>query len=85
MKALCLMAVAHASQVTPVQKVVTLMENMVEKGKSEIEAEKTQFAEYVTFCVKTPPRRRSLPSKKLTNESRPSPHLLIRRPLVWTS
>ncbi|CAE7808017.1 CPK2 [Symbiodinium sp. CCMP2456] len=45
--------VVHGSQVTPVQKVVTLMEEMVEKGKSEIENEKTQFAEYVKFCEDT--------------------------------
>lgn len=45
--------VAHGSQVTPVQKVVTLMEEMVEKGKSETENEKTQFAEYVKFCEDT--------------------------------
>ncbi|CAE7635341.1 CPK2 [Symbiodinium sp. CCMP2592] len=45
--------VVHGSQVTPVQKVVTLMEEMVQKGKSEIESEKTQFAEYVKFCEDT--------------------------------
>jgi len=45
--------VVHGSQVTPVQKVVTLMEEMVEKGQSEIESEKTQFAEYVKFCEET--------------------------------
>mmetsp|Transcript_55237 Transcript_55237/g.103564 ORF Transcript_55237/g.103564 Transcript_55237/m.103564 type:complete len:681 (+) Transcript_55237:40-2082(+) len=54
MKALfLLLTVAQASLVTPVQKVVTLMEKMMDKGKTEIEAEKTQFAEYVKFCETT--------------------------------
>eukprot|EP00439_Symbiodinium_sp_Y106_P006761 s9480_g1.t1 len=51
--------VVHGSQVTPVQKVVTLMEEMVEKGQSEIESEKTQFAEYVKFCEETTSQKKT--------------------------
>jgi len=42
-----------ASQVTPVQKVIELMENMVEKGKKEKGDEQIQFASFKTFCDNT--------------------------------
>jgi prefoldin subunit 5 len=41
------------AQVTPVQKVIQLMEGMVEKGKAEKQAEEVQFAEYKSFCDNT--------------------------------
>jgi chromosome segregation ATPase len=42
-----------ATQVTPVQKVIELMENMVEKGKKEKGDEQIQFASFKTFCDNT--------------------------------
>merc|ERR1719197_1936358 len=39
--------------VTPVQKVIQLMEGMVAKGKKEKQAEQVQFAAYKTFCDTT--------------------------------
>jgi len=52
---LCSVALAHASslEVTPVQKVVALMEGMLEKGKKEKHDEQTQFAAYKQFCDDT--------------------------------
>merc|ERR1719399_79505 len=40
-------------QVTPVQKVITLMEGMLEKGKKEKHDEQVQFAAYKQFCDDT--------------------------------
>jgi len=37
-------------QVTPVQKVIQLLEDMVAKGTSEKQAEEAQFAAYTQFC-----------------------------------
>merc|ERR1719324_1454503 len=48
-----LLSVATATQVTPVQKVITLLNNMVEKGKAEIQAEQVQFAAFKGFCDNT--------------------------------
>ena len=47
--------VASASQaeVTPVQKVIQLMEGMLEKGKKEKHGEQVQFAAYKQFCDDT--------------------------------
>jgi hypothetical protein len=42
-----------ASAVTPVQKVVALMEGMLEKGKKEKHDEQVQFASYKQFCDDT--------------------------------
>merc|ERR1719478_1015602 len=42
-----------ASQVTPVQKVIQLMEGMLEKGKDEKHKEQVQFAAYKQFCEDT--------------------------------
>jgi len=41
------------SEVTPVQKVVQLMEGMLEKGKKEKHGEQVQFASYKQFCDDT--------------------------------
>merc|ERR1719355_391513 len=42
-----------ASEVTPVQKVIALMEGMLEKGKKEKHDEQVQFAAYKQFCDDT--------------------------------
>merc|ERR1719214_195651 len=39
--------------VTPVQKVIQLMNGMVEKGKKEKQDELVQFASFKTFCDNT--------------------------------
>jgi hypothetical protein len=44
---------AAASKVTPVQKVLELMQGMLAKGKEEKHAEQVQFAEYKTWCDET--------------------------------
>jgi len=44
---------AGASAVTPVQKVIQLMEGMMTKGKEEKHAEQVQFAAYKQFCDDT--------------------------------
>jgi len=44
---------ASDNKVTPVQKVIELMENMVEKGKKEMGDEQIQFATFKTFCDNT--------------------------------
>merc|ERR1719298_156190 len=41
------------SEVTPVQKVIQLMEGMLEKGKKEKHEEQVQFAAYKQFCDDT--------------------------------
>ena len=46
-------AVADRAAVTPVQKVIQLMEGMVAKGKKEKQQEQVQFAAYKTFCDTT--------------------------------
>merc|ERR1719198_166598 len=43
----------QASEVTPVQKVIALMEGMLEKGKKEKHEEQVQFAAYKQFCDDT--------------------------------
>jgi hypothetical protein len=42
-----------ASQVTPVQKVIQMLQGMTEKGKTEKHAEQVQFAAYKQFCDDT--------------------------------
>merc|ERR1719298_126033 len=42
-----------ATEVTPVQKVIQLMEGMLEKGKKEKHNEQVQFAAYKQFCDDT--------------------------------
>jgi len=44
---------AFAAEVTPVQKVIQLMNGMLEKGKKEKHAEQVQFAAYKQFCDDT--------------------------------
>merc|ERR1711904_565663 len=44
---------AQASAVTPVQKVIQLLNGMVEKGKKEKHEEQVQFAAYKQFCDDT--------------------------------
>merc|ERR1719478_244810 len=44
---------AYTVEVTPVQKVIQLMQGMLEKGKKEKHAEQVQFASYKQFCDDT--------------------------------
>merc|ERR1719343_1414467 len=44
---------ALAVEVTPVQKVIQLMQGMLEKGKKEKHEEQVQFAAYKQFCDDT--------------------------------
>merc|ERR1719353_1606488 len=48
-----LAAMVNASAVTPVQKVIQLLEGMIAKGKKEKHEEQVQFAAYKTFCDTT--------------------------------
>jgi len=48
-----LIGTSNASEVTPVQKVIQLMEGMLEKGKKEKHDEQVQFAAYKQFCDDT--------------------------------
>merc|ERR1719311_1404522 len=50
---LCLLALANANEVTPVQKVIQLLNGMLEKGKKEKHDEQVQFAAYKQFCDDT--------------------------------
>merc|ERR1719238_2463825 len=50
---LSLTAGRDQAQVTPVQKVIQLLNGMVEKGKKEKHDEQVQFAEYKQFCDDT--------------------------------
>merc|ERR1740127_165691 len=49
----CDFALAEKAQVTPVQKVLQLMNEMLAKGKDEKHAEEVQFAAYKQFCEDT--------------------------------
>merc|ERR1719293_574126 len=51
--ALFSVAAAENAKVTPVQKVIQLMEGMLEKGKKEKHDEQVQFAAYKQFCDDT--------------------------------
>jgi chromosome segregation ATPase len=44
---------ATAAKVTPVQKVLELMQGMLARGKEDKHAEQVQFAEYTTWCDET--------------------------------
>jgi cell division septum initiation protein DivIVA len=48
-----LVALAASSEVTPVQKVIQLMQGMLEQGKAEKHEEQVQFAAYKQFCDDT--------------------------------
>merc|ERR1719267_501104 len=50
---LSLAAGTSAASVTPVQKVIELLNGMVEKGKKEKHDEQVQFAAYKQFCDDT--------------------------------
>jgi len=50
---LAVLAEANAATVTPVQKVVQLLNGMVEKGKKDKHEEQVQFASYKQFCDDT--------------------------------
>eukprot|EP00933_Yihiella_yeosuensis_P073358 TRINITY_DN81_c0_g1_i9.p1 TRINITY_DN81_c0_g1~~TRINITY_DN81_c0_g1_i9.p1 ORF type:complete len:675 (+),score=270.47 TRINITY_DN81_c0_g1_i9:92-2116(+) len=50
---LALATTASASDVTPVQKVIQLMNDMIKKGKAEKEGEATQYATFNKFCEQT--------------------------------
>eukprot|EP00930_Biecheleria_cincta_P032586 TRINITY_DN225_c0_g1_i1.p1 TRINITY_DN225_c0_g1~~TRINITY_DN225_c0_g1_i1.p1 ORF type:complete len:673 (+),score=225.36 TRINITY_DN225_c0_g1_i1:55-2073(+) len=63
MKCLCTflslgVAAAVASDVSPVQKVISLMNGMVDKGKAEMVAEQEQFQAFVAFCENTTVEKR---------------------------
>merc|ERR1719482_368020 len=51
--AACVPAAADRAEVTPVQKVIQLINGMVEKGKQEKHDEQVQFAAYKQFCDDT--------------------------------
>merc|ERR1719238_503338 len=51
--AACLAAPGQGAQVTPVQKVIQLLQGMLAKGKEEKHAEQVQFAAYKQFCDDT--------------------------------
>jgi len=46
-----LLAAASAEKVTPVQKVIQLMQDMIEKGQAEINAEQVQFSKFSSWCT----------------------------------
>jgi hypothetical protein len=50
---LLLLATASASTVTPIQKVITMMEDMVAKGEKEKKEEVVAFAAFASFCKNT--------------------------------
>lgn len=63
---LCLATCAAAdrrAEVTPVQKVISLMEGMLEKGKADKHAESVQFATYKQFCEDTAGEKKSAIAK----------------------
>jgi len=47
---LVLLSGASQEAVTPVQKVIELLDDMVEKGNQEKQDEQVQFAKFKTFC-----------------------------------
>lgn len=53
MLAVAMACFAGATEVTPVQKVIELMEGMLAKGKQEKHDEQVQFAAYKQFCDDT--------------------------------
>merc|ERR1719453_3047461 len=48
-----MLGAANAVTVTPVQKVIQLLNGMVEKGKKDKHEEQVQFASYKQFCDDT--------------------------------
>jgi len=53
MRVLGLFALVASTEVTPVQKVIQLLQGMAEKGKKEKHEEQVQFAAYKQFCDDT--------------------------------
>jgi cell division septum initiation protein DivIVA len=53
MRVITLLVLASAVEVTPVQKVIQLLQGMAEKGKKEKHEEQVQFAAYKQFCDDT--------------------------------
>jgi len=45
------LAAASAEKVTPVQKVIQLMQDMIEKGQAEINAEQLQMSKFSSWCT----------------------------------
>jgi hypothetical protein len=62
--AVSVLAIAHAAEITPVQKVIEMMGGMLEKGKKEKHEEQVQFASYKQFCDDT-----SVEKKRLVKEA----------------
>jgi len=58
-----LLAAASASTVTPIQKVITMMEDMVAKGEKEKKEEQVAFAAFASFCKNTIAEKESSISK----------------------
>jgi len=50
----------NASDVTPVQKVIQLMQELIEKAKVEKHEEEVQWAKYKEFCVSTEANKKKL-------------------------
>jgi len=53
LSALLVVTGANEAAVTPTQKVIQLLENMVEKGNSDKQDEQVQFAKFKSFCDNT--------------------------------
>lgn len=50
----------YASEVSPVQKVIQLMQNMASQGEKEMQDEKVQFATYSQWCTMTQDKKTQL-------------------------
>merc|ERR1719287_467462 len=62
-------AASSQAEVTPVQKVIQLMNGMLEKGKKEKHEEQVQFAAYKQFCDDTSvEKKRAIAEAKETIE-----------------
>jgi prefoldin subunit 5 len=58
-----LLATASASTVTPIQRVITMMEDMVAKGEKDKKEEQVAFAAFASFCKNTIAEKESSISK----------------------
>merc|ERR1719199_119624 len=45
------LAVVDAAKVTPTEKVIQLLQNMINKGTAEMDAEQVQFSTYSSWCT----------------------------------
>merc|ERR1719261_2232591 len=60
---------AIGSKVTPVQKVVQLLQGMVEEGKKERKSEQVEFSKYQAWCRDTiKDRKRAISEEEATIE-----------------